>query len=199
MTNAPVEIPKFGVGETQGVHEYVERATPALCARLGVPEPQAGELLRLALQSVDAASSLMTQNLTAGMVESIPEARNFWNEIGEVMVSVESQIYGLENLRTAIAEMERGRNVLLIQNHRSGADTMVMEILVNRALGRDIVTRWAYMSGHAVNLYLIPLMFTLAMRRFQIFSAKYRSAGLVGNSDAAMARQNNRALLALRR
>ena len=194
-----MQIPTFGIGETTGVREYVEQATLALCGRLGVSQQQEEEILRLALESIDASISLMVTSLTAGMVEATPQARAFWNAIGEIMVSEDSKLVGLENLVAALEEMKKGKNILVIQNHRSGADTMVMEILVNRALGTDVVTKWAYMSGHAVNLYLIPLMFTLAMRRFQIFSVKYRSGGLIGSSDAAMARQNTRAMMALRR
>jgi hypothetical protein len=122
------EIPTFGIGETCGVREYVERAMPELCARLQVSPKRANELLRLALSSVDASIPAIGANLTAGMVESTTQARAFWNEIGDEMVSYESRLHGLENLIEALALMEKGKNILLIQNHRSGADTMVMEV-----------------------------------------------------------------------
>ncbi len=152
------------------------------------------------MASAQACIPLMTQdNLEAGMTQAVPAVRDFWNLAGDTLVNQESRVVGMDNMKLALEHMGRGGNVLMVQNHRSGADTMVFETLVRRALGRDVCKDWAYMSGHAVNLYLIPLMFCGGMNRFQIFSAKYLSAGLNGVDEVAMNAQNQRAMMSLRR
>jgi 1-acyl-sn-glycerol-3-phosphate acyltransferase len=194
------KAPLFGIGQVTVVREYVQDVFPVLCKRLHIPQSQADTLLQLALETLESASKVMSSSLVSGTVEPTTEARSFWNTMGDLMVSKDSQIFGQENLKAALKYIQQhGKNVLLVQNHRSGADTLVTEILIKRALGKDVAAEWAYIAGHAVNLYLIPLMFTLAMRRFQIFSIKYRSAGLAGTTEGDLARQNTRAMIALRR
>jgi 1-acyl-sn-glycerol-3-phosphate acyltransferase len=193
------DVPCFEVGQTAGVRDYVVEAMALLCERLNLGNDQSHMLQGLALASLEAAMNVMQTSLNAGLVESHPVARKFWNELGDVLVNDDSAIQGVEHLISAIYTLRQGFNVLLVQNHRSGADILLMETLIRRRLGKDIASDWAYMAGHAVNLYAIPLMVSLATRRFQIFSAKYRSTGLVGNTDADMARQNTRSLMSLRK
>jgi len=76
---------------------------------------------------------------------------------------------------------------------------LAMETLLRRALGHDGCVDWSYMSGHVINLYLIPLMFGAAFLRFQIFSMKYQSTGVAGLDAQGMKQQNIRAMKALRR
>lgn len=190
-------VPFFGVGQTQGVADYLHEAIPEMGERIGLNGRETDELLRLALDSFDTAAAVMQRSLCQGLVEPTPAARRFWNAVGCHLIGPESALIGSGNLDAALEALAGGNNVLVIQNHRSGADSLVMEMLVDRAYGYDVTSAWAYMSGHAVNLFAIPLMFTLAVRRFQIFSAKYRSLGLAGTTDADMAQQNLRAMRAL--
>jgi len=195
-----MQVPQFGVGQIDGVETYVTGAIAEFCIRSGI-DSQIGRLTELAVESLRAAAPLMRTSLMAGSVLPVPAVRRFWLAVGDVLVSRESTLEGEEHLRTAMRYLDSGGNVVIIQNHRSGSDNLVMEMLVNRFFGnRDIAANWSYMAGHAVNLYLIPLMFTAALHRFQIFSAKYHSLGLPGiATERDINAQNLRALTALRR
>lgn len=191
-----LSVPKFAVGQKVGVRTYVEEALDRLQLRV----PEATDAFRkLVLGSLDACADIMEASLTMGMVEQVQIARELWNMTGDIFVSKDSELVGENNLKQALRFMADGGNVIVVQNHRSGADTVCFEAMVNRTLRTgDVCKNWAYMSGHAVNLFLIPLVFTAALRRFQIFSAKYLSMGGTGMDNATMGQQNMRALLALR-
>ena len=61
------------------------------------------------------------------------------------------------------------------------------------------------MSGHAVNLYLIPFLVSSCVNRLQIFSTKYRSMAVssngilqdTGSTESEMRTQNLHSLRAL--
>ena len=180
------------------VEEYVQTALPEFCQRLRLDAATTDSLKSLGLASLRAATAIIETSCNSGEVAPLQEARQFWLKLCEVLVSDDSRLIGEHHLQTAKNHMQEGGNVLLIQNHRSGADTLLLEAMVNRHFGYDITADWAYMSGHAVNLFLLPLMFTAAVRRFQIFSAKYQSTGLPGMATAqAMSIQNTKALTSL--
>jgi 1-acyl-sn-glycerol-3-phosphate acyltransferase len=189
--------PHFGVGEVDSVERYVKEAIPRFCDRIGLMN-DFKTLMDLCIASCRACAKIMPSVLTNGMVEPIPEARTFWRYVGDLLLDKESEILGAHHLDAAMAHLRNGGNVLMVQNHRSGADTLVWETIAARYYGYDVAQDWAYMSGHAVNLFMVPFMFTAAMRRFQIFSVKYQSIGLDGIADEhQMKGQNLRALRAL--
>ncbi|MCE9643049.1 MAG: 1-acyl-sn-glycerol-3-phosphate acyltransferase [Candidatus Andersenbacteria bacterium] len=194
------EHPVFGKCQVTGVKEYVQRALPEFCQRLGLNSTTSKTLESLGCASLQAAAAMIETSCMLGEVAPLKESREFWLKLGQVLVGHGSMLVGEDYLQAAMNHLQSGGNVLLIQNHRSGADTLLMEALVNQYFGYDATADWAYMSGHAVNLFLLPLMFTAAVRRFQIFSAKYQSTGLPGMADATtMGIQNVKALTSLSR
>ncbi len=195
-----VDVPSFGIGQWLEPLEYLADELPVFCDRLGINGGHKEHFVQTALASAKAGVRLLSQEvMLAGMVGPLPEARAFWNLTGDTLLDTGSEVTGIEHLKTAMHYQQQGWNVVVVQNHRSGADMLVMETLIRRHFGEDICADWAYMAGHAVNLYLIPLMFSAAMRRFQIFSVKYQSTGITGMDVERMKQQNHRALLALRR
>ena len=194
------QVPRFGVGETDTVLQYLRHTLPAFCKKAGMDSNQTKQFVSAGIASAEACVPLMSmEHLEAGMVNPNQTIRKFWNLAGDILVRPDSEVVGMKNMELALEYMSQGFNVLMIQNHRSGADTLVFETLVRRALNKDVCADWSYMSGHAVNLFLIPLMFCGGMRRFQIFSAKYIANGLDGVDQERMNKQNQRAMLALRR
>ena len=208
-TAAKVVVPHFGVGQTDGVPEYVEAALTRFFATRGstIPPEAQAEIREAFMGALAESAATMEANLTAGMTEPIEASRTLQDRLSPHLILPESELTGSDNLQQAFDYMEQGGNVLLIQNHRSGADTLIMETLVQREFGNGVTQPWGYMAGHAVNLYLIPLLVTNALRRFQIFSAKYQSMAAegnqtmqaTGNNEAQMGRQNLRAIMALKK
>jgi len=200
--------PRFTIGQTDGVEEYVLSALQETCQRNRLCEDVTSELRCRFLQSLRAVMpTIGEKSRSVGVTEPIAESRDIFNALGDHFVSHDSVLHGGEHFEQAQEHLKGGGNVLLVQNHQSGADNLLMETLLRRAYGDDIVQDWAYMSGHAVNIYAIPLIMTSGLRRFQIFSAKYQSMAASGGqimqetgADAAeMNRQNNRAMRALLR
>jgi 1-acyl-sn-glycerol-3-phosphate acyltransferase len=198
--NANPPVPAFGVGQTSEPLAYLHTNLPPLGMRLGLDGFALGEFVGTGITSAEACIPLMSQDaLLQGVVEAVPEARAFWNLVGAIAVSQDSTVSGIEHFIEAQRLKQEGFNVVLVQNHRSGADTLIMETLLHRTLKHDVCADWSYMAGHVVNLYLIPLMFVAAFRRFQIFSMKYQSTGVAGLDAQGMKQQNIRAMRALRR
>jgi 1-acyl-sn-glycerol-3-phosphate acyltransferase len=137
------------------------------------------------------------EGASRGLVEPIPESLQLVNKF-ENLVSLESKLINPENLETALSFMKAGGNVLMVQNHTSGADTYVWRTLVNRYFSdRPLADEFAYMSGHIVNIYPMPLLFSGTFRRIQIYSERYKQ--ITGNhiTHRDMVNQNCRALRAL--
>lgn len=200
MQQATDNCPMFGIGQIQGVYEYVQAELPRFCERVRVCQTQTVRLRALVENSYHAAVSLMSNSLNTGMVEPTPAGRELYNFMSDTLICPNRSCIasGQRHLETALEFLAQGGNVLLVQNHRSGADNVVTETLVRRLYGKDLAADWAYMAGHAVNLCLVPLMFfASALRRFQIFSVKYKSMGITGMNDQEMIRQNLRAIAAL--
>lgn len=201
MTLSPtLSSPRFSVGESTAVITYLDEALPLFCEEIGVLTQDREHLISTALASAQASVKLMDPKfLSATLALPLPEARRFWNLIGDTLVSNDSEIAGVQHLQTALDYCKSGGNVVVVQNHRSGADTLVFETLIRRAFGNDICASFAYMSGHAVNLYLLPLMFCAALYRFQIFSVKTMIQGVFGVSPGDMRAQNVRTMRELAR
>jgi len=73
---------------------------------------------------------------------------------------------------------------------------LLLALLVNRRFA-NAARDWAYMAGHVVNVFLVPLCIASAWRRFQIFSVKYKSLA-AGGTVEEMNAQNRRALTSLK-
>jgi 1-acyl-sn-glycerol-3-phosphate acyltransferase len=133
-----------------------------------------------------------------GMVEPLPTSVSLLNLLTDQLVSKDSQLINSYNLQIAFNFMISGGNVLMIQNHTSGADTFVWRTLVNRCFHQRPADSFAYMSGHIVNIYPVPLIFAGGFRRIQIFSERYKQFSKELNiSEEEMIKQNCRALRSL--
>lgn len=167
-----VVVPSFGAGEVGSVISYAETALPRLVARLDLGKDDSYRLHYLFIRSMIANAARIERCLNDPFVPALPESREFLDFLGAVIVGEESRLIGAQHLQSALDFMGKGGNVLLVQNHTSGADTIVMDYLVNRDFG-GVAKEWMYMAGHAVNLFLLPLTITGGLHRIQIFSAKY--------------------------
>ncbi|MES2623586.1 MAG: hypothetical protein V4576_04250 [Patescibacteria group bacterium] len=190
--------PNFGIGEIEGPMHYLHGALPALCNRLDFSENDATRFTDGVLASAYACPALLTDKaMLQGQVKSIPAARSFWNLCGDMLLSNDSTLVGVEHLSRAFDHQRGGGNVVLVQNHRAGSDMLVMETLIRRHLGFDACDNWFYMAGHVINLYLIPLLWSAGLNRFQIFSVKYGTSAVDGMTEQSMTRQNIRAMRSL--
>ena len=165
-------VPIFEAGEVASVISYAEGALQRLSQRLSLSPADATTLQHLFMRSMIANAARIEASMNAPYVPALPESRELIDFLGALIVGEESQLIGADNLRRALDFMSSGGNVLLVQNHTSGADTIVMDHLVNK-LFAGAAKDWMYMSGHAVNLFLLPLTITGALHRIQIFSTKY--------------------------
>lgn len=185
-------IPAFKAGEIHRVMDYVKSVLPQVGIQLGLEGKQLSEFQDLVLASMAVNGNRMNDCLNAPYVEAVPESRALLDFLEPILVGEESEIRGEDNLECALAFMKRGGNVLLVQNHTSGADTIVTDYLVNRAYG-NAAKEWIWMAGHVVNLFLLPLIMCGGLHRVQIFSSKYSA-----QADEAMRRnmkeQNAKAL-----
>lgn len=185
-------VPKFDIAQTDGVREYCDGAVQRLSRRLDLSACESATLRDLFFGSLRACMERIKNCLAEPYVPVIPESREFYDYLGKLIVGKDSKIVGAKNLEKAYEMRRQGWNVLLVQNHTSGADMIAMEQLIARAgIGRT--DDWSYMAGHVVNLYLIPMTLAGAFGRYQIFSVKYRSLGACGN-EQQMHEQNCRAL-----
>ena len=152
----------------------------------------AARLETLFLRSLRENAVRMDKCLEAPVVETLPVSEELWQLLGKVMVGDNAHVEGLNHMATAIEFMQCGGNVLLVQNHTSGADTLVLHHVVNKNFN-DAARQWLHMAGHVVNLFLLPLAITAGVRRIQIFSAKY-CAQASDEVRARMQANNARAL-----
>lgn len=184
----------FVAGETDRVVEYADREIWALGARLGLDSATQATLHETFMAALRVNAARMQDCLEAPLVESVSESRDLFALLGRLMIAG-VDLSGIEHMARALKFMAEGGNVLLLSNHTSGADTLVLEHVVNTHFA-DATRSWLYMAGHVVNLYLLPVACSSGVTRVQIFSTKYCAAA----SDEArrrMHRNNARALLSL--
>lgn len=194
-------LPVFGIGQIDGVGDYVMSVLPELGARLGLCSTEQASMERLFKASLEACGKSLPRYMNEAFAPAIPEARELFDWLGTVLVRPDSRLIGAEHVARARALVESGANVLLVSNHTSGADHPATEYLINRELGGGATCSWIYMSGHVVNLFLIPLALSGGINRIQIFSQRYRSlAKECGDgNDAWMASRNRAAMFELAR
>ena len=167
----PTNVPTFGIGECgQEVFDYSKGALHRLCERLGIIDSQL--LVTAFMDALRVNAATLASTLSSAYVPAVPESRRLldmieWYLVGNV------RTFNLEHVGAALKLMEQGHTVLLVSNHTSGADTLVLDRMVNEHFGRGTTAPWTYMSGHAVNLFLLPLVVSAGVNRIQIFSAKH--------------------------
>ncbi len=156
----------------QNALDQVERELPPLCKRFALDVRQTSRLTYLFKRSLRKNAARMNECLEAPFVEALSVSEELWHLLGEIVVGNNTMVEGLDHVASAIDFMRRGGNVLLVQNHTSGADTLVLHHVVNQHLDGE-AQRWLHMAGHVVNIFLLPLAITAGVHRIQIFSAKY--------------------------
>jgi hypothetical protein len=164
--------PSFGIGQCDNeVADYAWTAVVDLCDRIGIGHEPLCSTFMVALR---ANARTMAGSLSQSLVPCTPESRILFDLIGELLVG-NVKIQGYEYLLTALDLIVQGHNVLLTSNHTSGADSLVLEHIVNTRSGPGTTASWVYAFGHAVNLYLMPLTSSAGVNRLQIFSTKWSS------------------------
>lgn len=182
----PAIVPTFGIGDGgQEVLDYAQEAVIRLCERLGIDrEP----LATVFMDALRANAATLGATLSSPYVPAVRESRRLLELIEHYLVGGVRTI-GLEHTRMALELLQHGHTVLLVSNHTSGADSLVLDYVVNSHFGHDTTASWTYMSGHAVNLFLMPLVVSAGVNRIQIFSAKY--AGMADAATRAAWRAHN--------
>ncbi len=178
--------------EVEIMSAYARAELDNLATRLGLEQNHVETFQLLFERSLEAAVRILETHANAPYVPANKEGRAFLDFLEDLIVGEESRLIGEDNLAAALEFMVDGGNVLLVQNHTSGADTIVMDYLVNQRFN-DAAKSWIFMAGHVVNLFLLPLTICGGISRVQIFSAKY-----CANADPAiladMKTQNARAM-----
>ncbi|MDB5204559.1 MAG: hypothetical protein JWP09_587 [Candidatus Taylorbacteria bacterium] len=181
---------------------YVMESMHKMCLRLLLEATDSQRIMHLTKLTLDICIANLSHWMTQGFVTHIPHARELVQIVLDRALSSDSAIAGQEYLAEAIEVAKTGANVLVVQNHRSGADTGVFEMLIKRSFGDDTTRGWAYMSGHIVNVFLAPMVFSTSLDRYQIYSVKNQTGtGVIEQITAElkgeMVMQNMRAMTAL--
>lgn len=150
-------------------------------------------------KAFEVSYNMLDSVINKGMVEPTIEGQMLLTMLGEKLIGDDSHLINAHHIETALEYIRGGANVLMVQNHTSGADTFGWHVLVNRYFPNNVANDFAYISGHIVNIYPIPLILTSGLRRFQIFSTRYKGiSNEIGFCEEEMKKQNQRALLSLK-
>ncbi len=189
---------RFQMWQTDGVREFVEAQLPGLAERLQVNE---GELTAAFMHSFEVSLRRMGPELNQGFLDAVPEGLDLLHFVEPNLLAPGSTLTGGEYIAEVLEFLGKGGNVLVVQNHTSGADTSSFRQLVRQHQGGNPVMDQAILvAGHVVNLYLIPLTIMCGLRFFPIFSAKYKAqaeAACKTDVAAEMNAQNRRAMMAM--
>lgn len=186
--------PVFAAGETEPVIRYARESLPLMADRLGLSPADKARLCELFMAALTANAARMDTVLNAPFVEPLPESRELVTLLGNLLVG-DVDHSGLEHVGAALEFMAQGGNVLFVSNHTSGADTLVLDHVVNTAFPKATYP-WLWMAGHVVNLYLLPLAICGGLHRIQIFSSKY-SAAAAPEIQRDMRTRNVQALMSI--
>lgn len=201
-----INVPQFGVWEVNWVKDYLEVWLERFFQRTWINWEKAERFRRAFIASFNANAPLLSANINNWMTEVVPEWRMVIDAICETLVDEQSRLFWAENFQTAQEHLKKWWNVLLVQNHLSWADPIVLEALMRRHFWVDVTKDWWYMAGHAINLYILPLLVSSWIRRFQIFSIKYQTWAVnwgipmqdTWACQTKMKQQNIRAMMELR-
>ncbi|MBN2087860.1 1-acyl-sn-glycerol-3-phosphate acyltransferase [Candidatus Peregrinibacteria bacterium] len=137
-----MSVPDFSVN-SQEARAYIEASADELCERLNTTKIARERFINLFLDSYEAYFGLENKNPTP----HTPEGRKLTDGISELLVQNNSELIGKEHYDKVKQHMDRGGNVLLIQNHTSIADMLVMEALMRRFIDSLSTEDWAYITG----------------------------------------------------
>ena len=107
----------------------------------------------------------------------------------------ESNIMGMENIKTIISLLNKGENVLLLANHQAEADPAILGVLLDDhfpGLIKDMIA----VAGARVTTDPLAVPFTRGQNVVCVYSKKYFE--IHSDKKQAMLRHNSAAMLALR-
>lgn len=180
------------------INEKINREVSHLLQRCSLC-PESDPLAVAFTNAFNASYNMLESVINKGLVEPTPEGQVLLEMLGDKLVGKDSRLINPENLKKAFDLAKQGANVLIVQNHTSGADTVGWNVLVNRTFPNNPANDFAYVSGHIVNIYPVPFILSSGVRRFQIFSNRYKGiCDQIGVDENNMKQQNKRALLSLK-
>jgi 1-acyl-sn-glycerol-3-phosphate acyltransferase len=185
----------FAARSEAGVFDYLTSQIPALADRLGLSPADLQELFQVFMRSYHVCAARIEEDADKGLVDAIVESRDLIEHLARLLMNADSTLYGAENFARALAFREQGGNVLIVQNHTSGADILATHALLSKDFP-GVPAQFIWMAGHVVTKYLLPMLLAAGATRVQIFSVKYRSMAQ-GQDAQWMEAQNRRAIRAL--
>lgn len=185
----------FAAGSNEGVFDYLTSQIPALADRLGLTAVELQELYQVFMRSFRVCAERIQDDSDKGLVEAIVESRDLIEHLARLLMNADSTLYGAEHFARALAFREQGGNVLIVQNHTSGADILATHALLSKDFP-GVPAQFIWMAGHVVTKYLLPMLLAAGATRVQIFSVKYKSMA-EGQDATWMEAQNRRAIRAL--
>jgi len=186
----------FCIGQVDGVREYLLEQIPHLSKRLGISGGDRSRLTELFLDSLEDCIPRLETDREAGLVFAMPRPRQLFNFLGELLLIPGSCLVDDHYFEEAMNFQQSGGNVLLVQNHTSGADVLATDFLLNSKFG-GVAEQFIWMAGHVVTLFTMPLLLAAAQNRCQIFSVKYCSMAACEGGAGEMRGHNCRALYSL--
>lgn len=175
----------------------MERELKEFAQRLGLDPGTTDQVLSLFSASLRDNAETFNPELQQPYTPFTPSSRELFFFLGQLLFEHDATpIIGLHHVQTALDLLAAGHNLLVVQNHTSGADTLLLEHAIAQQFGVQTTDQWSYMAGHVANLYLYPLTITAAVNRVPIISSRY--IGEAPEEDRpAMREQNTQACLSL--
>lgn len=156
--------------------QAAEEQLPLLTERLGLDEETEGELRSLVTSSISQNAERFEESKKKPMVKALDVSIRLLKLLGTILIGSGSQMTGLKNLKSALDFTAKGGNVLLVSNHTSSADAILLNHVVS-TLGGDM-KNWFYVAGRSTGQSLLMLMVSGGFNRFQVHTAKdCRKAG----------------------
>ncbi len=164
----------FAAGSDANVYEYLASQIPALADRLGLSAADLQDLYRVFMRSYRVCAARIEEDSDKGIVDAIVESRDLIEHLARLLMNADSTLFGAENFARALAFREQGGNVLIVQNHTSGADILATHALLSKDFP-GVPAQFIWMAGHVVTKFLLPMLLAAGATRVQIFSVKYKS------------------------
>lgn len=93
-----------------------------------------------------------------------------------LMDEEDSMLMGMDNLKQAIEQAEKGENVVFFANHQSEADPQVVTVLLERAGFGKAAENFYYVAGHKVTTDALAIPFSMGRNLICIHSKKHIDA-----------------------
>lgn len=188
-----LSVPDFNSRDQMpDAEKYIRESVRELCTYAGAPDKIEGLTEKL-INSYRAHFGLVFGQPT----QYTESGRILTPAIGEIVVKPESQLIGIDNFNEAQEHLKTG-NVLLIQNHTSIADMLVLETLVRREFADSTTDDWSYISGGPVNdlTTLQGSSISSGFRRFTVNSTSEMDK-MTEEQKKEAERENKKAMIAL--